>query len=129
MSRCLSHRPHSADQRENNYPWEQLKPIVCFDCDRIVSAERSDRASEMEQNGGSGVSVLKTSRDRFVEDKNPSTCGAKLIEWALQASTVNKSINLGTTNAQGIDMALKMGSHDINSAMHYLTSLNIMAEL
>ena len=33
----------------------------------------------------------------------------KLIEkgWALQASTVNKSINFGTINAQRIDLGVK----------------------
>ena len=42
---------------------------------------------------------------------------AKLIEkgWALQPSVVNKGVNLGTTNAQRINLALKMHSHDVIS--------------
>ena len=56
---------------------------------------------------------------------------AKLIEqgWALQPSLVNKSINLGTTNTQGIDQVLKVLSHDVIIPMHWLTSLKILAEL
>ena len=56
---------------------------------------------------------------------------AKLKEkgWALQPGLVNKSINLGNTNAQRIDQALKVQSCDTISLMHCLTSLNIVAEL
>ena len=49
------------------------------------------------------------------------------IGWALQASLVNKSINLGTTNAQRIDLALKVRSRGVISPMHSLTSLKILA--
>ena len=55
----------------------------------------------------------------------------KLIEydWALHPSAVNKSINLGTTNAQRIDLALKIRSRDVISTMICLTTLKIVAEL
>ena len=39
------------------------------------------------------------------------------------------SINLGTTNPQRIDVALKWQSCDVISPMHCLTSLKIVAEL
>ena len=56
---------------------------------------------------------------------------AKLIEqgWALQPSLVNKRINLGTTSAQIINLALKERSSDVIRPMHCLTSLKILAEL
>ena len=56
---------------------------------------------------------------------------SKLIEkgWALQPAVVNESINLGTTTAQRIDLALKVRSHNVISPMHCLTSLKILAEL
>ena len=56
---------------------------------------------------------------------------SELLEegWALQASAVNKSINLVTQNAQRIDLALKMQSCVIISPMHHLTILKIEAEL
>ena len=49
--------------------------------------------------------------------------------WVLQPSQVIKSINLGATNAQRIDLGLKVQSRDVTSLMHCLTSLKIVAEL
>ena len=49
--------------------------------------------------------------------------------WTLLPSAVNKRTNLGTTNIQRIDLALEMGSTDIISPIHCLTSLKIAAEL
>ena len=40
-----------------------------------------------------------------------------------------QSINLGTTNSQRIDEALKVQSCDVISPKHSLTSLKILAEL
>ena len=55
----------------------------------------------------------------------------KLIEkdWALLFSLVNKSINLGTTSAQRIDLAIKVRSSDVIRPTHCLTSLKNLAEL
>ena len=52
-----------------------------------------------------------------------------IIRWGTQPSVVNKIFNLGTTNTQSIDLALKMQSCDIISPMHCLTSMKIAAEL
>ena len=56
---------------------------------------------------------------------------SKLMEegWALQTAVVNKSINLGTTNAHRIGLALKIWSWYVISPMHCLTSLKIMVDL
>ena len=56
---------------------------------------------------------------------------AKLKEkgWTLQPGLVNKSINLGSTNAQRIDQALKVQSCDAISLMHCLTSLKIVEDV
>ena len=55
----------------------------------------------------------------------------KLIElgWALQPALVNKSIHLGNTNTQRIDLAFKEQSCDVISPMHCLTSIKIVAAL
>ena len=47
----------------------------------------------------------------------------------LATAVENMSINLGTTNAQRIDLALKIWSCGVISPMHCLTSLKIVAEL
>ena len=46
-----------------------------------------------------------------------------------QPSLVYKSINLGTINAQIIDLALKVQRREIISPMHCLSCLKIVAEL
>ena len=48
---------------------------------------------------------------------------------ALQPALVNKSINLWTTNAKRIDLALKMRNGDVIGPMPCLTSLKFVAEL
>ena len=57
--------------------------------------------------------------------------GSKLIEYglALHPALINKSINLGTTNAKRIDPALKVGSCDIISPRQCLTCLKKVVEL
>ena len=47
----------------------------------------------------------------------------------VQPSVVNKSLNLGTTNTDRIDLALKFLRFDVISPMHCLTSLKKLAEL
>ena len=55
----------------------------------------------------------------------------KLIEkgWALQASTVIKSLNFVTINAQRIDLGIKIWRLNPVSPMHCLASLKTLAEL
>ena len=45
--------------------------------------------------------------------------------WTLKPSLVSKSINFGTTNAQKIDLALKVRSCQVISPMHRMTCLKI----
>ena len=54
----------------------------------------------------------------------------KLFEkgWAPQPAAVNKSINLGTTNAQIIDLSLKRQSCDVISPINCLTCPKKVAE-
>ena len=56
---------------------------------------------------------------------------SKFIEygWALQPAVVNEYVNLGTTNAHRIDLALKIWSCDVICCMHRLASLKIVADL
>ena len=52
-----------------------------------------------------------------------------LCVWALQLALVNKSINLGTTNTDRIDLPLKTPSCYVIRLIHSLNSLIIMMEL
>ena len=53
----------------------------------------------------------------------------EMVSLSRVLSLVNKSIKLGTTNPQRIDLALKWQGCDVISPMHCLTSLKKVAGL
>ena len=74
------------------------------------------------------ATVAEALQQRLTKYREDET-KAKQVRGKLRPSLVDISFNLGTTNTQRIDLALKVRSCDVISPMHGLTSLNILAVL